>query len=112
MPVAWRERSAAGRDPPAAALAGSSDSRGIPVPLAGANLAGRGHQRRRARAGRRRRGALVAGGPGPADLRGIPVGPHLGHLPVVGDQGTPGYAFVAGMVASVNPCGFVLLPAY
>jgi cytochrome c-type biogenesis protein len=23
-----------------------------------------------------------------------------------------GYAFVAGMVASVNPCGFVLLPAY
>ena len=23
-----------------------------------------------------------------------------------------GYALVAGMVASVNPCGFVLLPAY
>jgi cytochrome c biogenesis protein CcdA len=23
-----------------------------------------------------------------------------------------GYAFVAGMIASVNPCGFVLLPAY
>jgi cytochrome c-type biogenesis protein len=30
----------------------------------------------------------------------------------VGTKAPFGYAFVAGMVASVNPCGFVLLPAY
>jgi cytochrome c-type biogenesis protein len=30
----------------------------------------------------------------------------------VGTKAPLGYAFVAGMVASVNPCGFVLLPAY
>jgi cytochrome c biogenesis protein CcdA len=30
----------------------------------------------------------------------------------LGTRAPPGYAFVAGMVASVNPCGFVLLPAY
>ena len=29
-----------------------------------------------------------------------------------GTKAPLGYAFVAGMVASVNPCGFVLLPAY
>jgi len=30
----------------------------------------------------------------------------------LGTRAPLGYAFVAGMVASVNPCGFVLLPAY
>jgi cytochrome c-type biogenesis protein len=30
----------------------------------------------------------------------------------LGTKAPLGYAFVAGMVASVNPCGFVLLPAY
>ena len=30
----------------------------------------------------------------------------------LGTRAPFGYAFVAGMVASVNPCGFVLLPAY
>jgi hypothetical protein len=30
----------------------------------------------------------------------------------LGTKAPFGYAFVAGMVASVNPCGFVLLPAY
>jgi cytochrome c-type biogenesis protein len=30
----------------------------------------------------------------------------------MGTKAPLGYAFVAGMVASVNPCGFVLLPAY
>jgi cytochrome c-type biogenesis protein len=30
----------------------------------------------------------------------------------LGTKASLGYAFVAGMVASVNPCGFVLLPAY
>ena len=30
----------------------------------------------------------------------------------LGAKAPLGYAFVAGMVASVNPCGFVLLPAY
>ncbi len=30
----------------------------------------------------------------------------------LGSKAPLGYAFVAGMVASVNPCGFVLLPAY
>ena len=29
-----------------------------------------------------------------------------------GTKAPLGYAFIAGMVASVNPCGFVLLPAY
>lgn len=31
---------------------------------------------------------------------------------LLGTKAPLGYAFVAGMVASVNPCGFVLLPAY
>ena len=35
-----------------------------------------------------------------------------GGLLSVGTKAPFGYAFVAGMVASVNPCGFVLLPAY
>ena len=30
----------------------------------------------------------------------------------LGTKAPLGYAFVAGMIASVNPCGFVLLPAY
>jgi hypothetical protein len=30
----------------------------------------------------------------------------------LGAKAPLGYAFVAGMIASVNPCGFVLLPAY
>jgi len=30
----------------------------------------------------------------------------------LGTRAPLGYAFVAGMVASVNPCGFALLPAY
>src|SRR5262249_56140088 len=30
----------------------------------------------------------------------------------LGTKAPLGYAVVAGMVASVNPCGFVLLPAY
>jgi cytochrome c-type biogenesis protein len=30
----------------------------------------------------------------------------------LGTRAPLGYAFVAGMIASVNPCGFVLLPAY
>ena len=25
---------------------------------------------------------------------------------------SPGYAFAAGMLATLNPCGFTLLPAY
>lgn len=35
-----------------------------------------------------------------------------GLLLSLGTKAPPGYAFAAGMVASVNPCGFVLLPAY
>lgn len=35
-----------------------------------------------------------------------------GGLFLLGTKVPLGYAFVAGMVASVNPCGFVLLPAY
>ena len=35
-----------------------------------------------------------------------------GALLSLGTKAPFGYAFVAGMVASVNPCGFVLLPAY
>src|SRR5690349_19884130 len=35
-----------------------------------------------------------------------------GILLSLGTKAPLGYAFVAGMVASVNPCGFVLLPAY
>ena len=35
-----------------------------------------------------------------------------GILLSLGARAPFGYAFVAGMVASVNPCGFVLLPAY
>src|SRR5215831_3917068 len=35
-----------------------------------------------------------------------------GGLLSLGTKAPLGYAFVAGMVASVNPCGFVLLPAY
>src|SRR5512132_26292 len=35
-----------------------------------------------------------------------------GALLSLGTRAPLGYAFVAGMVASVNPCGFVLLPAY
>jgi cytochrome c biogenesis protein CcdA len=35
-----------------------------------------------------------------------------GVLLSLGTKAPLGYAFVAGMVASVNPCGFVLLPAY
>jgi cytochrome c biogenesis protein CcdA len=35
-----------------------------------------------------------------------------GVLLSLGTRAPFGYAFVAGMVASVNPCGFVLLPAY
>jgi cytochrome c-type biogenesis protein len=35
-----------------------------------------------------------------------------GALLSVGARAPLGYAFVAGMVAAVNPCGFVLLPAY
>ena len=35
-----------------------------------------------------------------------------GILLSLGTKAPFGYAFVAGMVASVNPCGFVLLPAY
>jgi len=35
-----------------------------------------------------------------------------GVLLSLGAKAPLGYAFVAGMVASVNPCGFVLLPAY
>lgn len=35
-----------------------------------------------------------------------------GILLSLGAKAPLGYAFVAGMVASVNPCGFVLLPAY
>jgi cytochrome c biogenesis protein CcdA len=35
-----------------------------------------------------------------------------GLLLSLGTKAPLGYAFVAGMVASVNPCGFVLLPAY
>jgi cytochrome c-type biogenesis protein len=35
-----------------------------------------------------------------------------GALLLLGTKVPLGYAFVAGMVASVNPCGFVLLPAY
>jgi len=35
-----------------------------------------------------------------------------GLLLALGTKAPLGYAFVAGMVASVNPCGFVLLPAY
>lgn len=35
-----------------------------------------------------------------------------GVLLALGTKAPLGYAFVAGMVASVNPCGFVLLPAY
>jgi cytochrome c-type biogenesis protein len=35
-----------------------------------------------------------------------------GVLLSLGTKAPFGYAFVAGMVASVNPCGFVLLPAY
>lgn len=31
---------------------------------------------------------------------------------VLGTKAPLGYAFVAGLAASVNPCGFVLLPAY
>lgn len=31
---------------------------------------------------------------------------------LLGTKAPLGYAFVAGMVASVNPCGFALLPAY
>src|SRR5690349_25155149 len=35
-----------------------------------------------------------------------------GILLSLGTKAPLGYALVAGMVASVNPCGFVLLPAY
>ncbi len=35
-----------------------------------------------------------------------------GALLSLGMKAPLGYAFVAGMIASVNPCGFVLLPAY
>ncbi len=35
-----------------------------------------------------------------------------GALLSLGARAPLGYAFVAGMVAAVNPCGFVLLPAY
>jgi cytochrome c-type biogenesis protein len=35
-----------------------------------------------------------------------------GILLLLGARAPLGYALVAGMVASVNPCGFVLLPAY
>src|SRR5215472_4883275 len=35
-----------------------------------------------------------------------------GVLLSLGTKAPLGYAVVAGMVASVNPCGFVLLPAY
>src|SRR6266516_7426025 len=35
-----------------------------------------------------------------------------GALLSLGARAPFGYAFVAGMIASVNPCGFVLLPAY
>src|SRR6266550_6866638 len=35
-----------------------------------------------------------------------------GALLSLGTRAPFGYAFVAGMIASVNPCGFVLLPAY
>src|SRR5947199_10758409 len=35
-----------------------------------------------------------------------------GVLLSLGARAPLGYAFVAGMVAAVNPCGFVLLPAY
>lgn len=35
-----------------------------------------------------------------------------GGLFLLGTKVPLGYAFVAGMVASVNPCGFVLLPGY
>jgi hypothetical protein len=35
-----------------------------------------------------------------------------GMLLAFGTKAPLGYAFVAGMIASVNPCGFMLLPAY
>jgi cytochrome c-type biogenesis protein len=61
----------------------------------------------------------VAGGvrPSPADWEPLilveSLSAHIsGIFLLLGTKAAFGYAFVAGMVASVNPCGFVLLPAY
>jgi cytochrome c biogenesis protein CcdA len=61
----------------------------------------------------------VAGGvrPSPADWEPLilveSLSAHIsGIFLLLGTTAAFGYAFVAGMVASVNPCGFVLLPAY
>src|SRR5437870_1149521 len=53
-----------------------------------------------------------AAGPGPL-IFVEPVSARIsGIFLSFGAKAPLGYAFVAGMVASVNPCGFVLLPAY
>ncbi|MBI4218605.1 MAG: cytochrome c biogenesis protein CcdA [Chloroflexi bacterium] len=57
---------------------------------------------------------LAIGGTGGAPVRGI-VGFSARSTSVLGDLGIAfgfGFAFAAGMVAVVNPCGFAMLPAY
>jgi len=62
--------------------------------------------------------ALVAGlivGPGTNRFIGSALGYSSDSSGLVGDIGSflpLGFAFAAGMVATVNPCGFVMLPAF
>ena len=62
--------------------------------------------------------ALVAGlivGPGANDFIGGALNYSADSAGFVGDIGSflpLGFAFAAGMVATVNPCGFVMLPAF
>ncbi|MDG0866299.1 cytochrome c biogenesis CcdA family protein [Candidatus Lucifugimonas marina] len=62
--------------------------------------------------------ALVAGlivGPGANDFIGGALSYSADSAGFVGDIGSLlplGFAFAAGMVATVNPCGFVMLPAF
>lgn len=62
--------------------------------------------------------ALIAGliiGPGANDVIGGALSYSSDGATLVGDIGSflpLGFAFAAGMVATVNPCGFVMLPAF
>jgi cytochrome c-type biogenesis protein len=59
-------------------------------------------------------GALLTAGGGPVPTLGLEslAGRAEALLQDVGTRLPFGYAFAAGMVAAVNPCGFSLLPAY
>jgi cytochrome c biogenesis protein CcdA len=63
-------------------------------------------------------GALIAGlivGPGANEFIGGALGYSADSAGLVGNIGSflpLGFAFAAGMVATVNPCGFVMLPAF